>query len=157
MLSSLTSKYTWFTAAGENLQSLFLLCVRVFWGYQFMISGISKLQNISPLIEFFQELGILWPQLTAYVVAGIEAGGGALLLLGLASRLVALPLIGVMIGAYLTADFESVQTVIEDPINFIRRPPFTFLLASLMVFIFGPGKVSLDYLLAKLFGKNEKL
>lgn len=157
VLTKLRSGYEGLIAVGENLQSLFLLGVRLFWGYQFLISGVSKLKDIAPITAFFQELDIFWPQATAYAVSSIEAGCGALLLVGLFSRLAAIPLIAVMVGAYLTADFESVQTIIEDPINFIRRPPFTFLLVSLVVFIFGPGKFSLDYLLLKFFGKEQKV
>lgn len=157
MWKRLKFSYEWLAAVGDNLQSLFLLGVRLFWGYQFLIGGIAKLKDMATLIQFFQEINIFWPQVAAYAVSIIETGCGALLLIGLLSRLAAIPLIAVMLGAYMTADFESVQTIIEDPINFIRRPPFTFLMASLIILIFGPGKFSLDYLLAKIFKGKDAL
>ena len=54
--------------------------------------------------------------------------------------------------AYITADREGLMSVFSDPGKFYNADPFTFLMASLIVFIFGAGSISLDCLLqSKVF------
>src|SRR5262252_3933470 len=74
----------------------------------------------------------------------LQAGGGILLFVGLASRLIALPLAFDMMVAYLTADREALGSIFSDPGKFYNADPFTFLLASLIILAFGPGWFSLD-------------
>jgi len=93
-------------------------------------------------------LGIPAPALNAYFVSALEFGGGVLLILGLGSRLVALPLVVDMLVAYITADREALFSIFSSPDKFTAAAPYTFLIASLIVLIFGPGKVSVDALLA---------
>ena len=56
-----------------------------------------------------------------------------------------------MIVAYITADREALGQIFSDPDKFYAAAPYTFLLASLIVLIFGPGKFSLDALLTGRF------
>ncbi|MEI8365983.1 MAG: DoxX family protein [Parachlamydiaceae bacterium] len=131
-------------ATGNFLQPFFLLSVRLFWGWQFLCTGAGKLSDIGHVATFFGTLGFPFPLANAYVAAGIETVGGACLLLGLASRLMCLPLIGAMIVALLTAHTEATLGILDDPLNFVGQLPFTFLFAAIIVFIFGPGRFSLD-------------
>src|SRR5205807_4802042 len=131
------------------LQSPFLLLVRVYWGWQFWQAGWGKLQDISKPIGFFTELGIPFPVFNAWFVSLLECFGGILLILGLASRLISIPLVIDMVVAYLTADREALKSVFSEPDKFYAAAPYTFLFASLIVLIFGPGAVSLDYLIAR--------
>ena len=75
------------------LQCPFLLFVRVYWGWQFWQTGWGKLQDISKPIGFFTELGIPFPVFNAWFVSMLECVGGILLILGLASRLISIPLV----------------------------------------------------------------
>jgi putative oxidoreductase len=70
--------------------------------------------------------------------------GGALLFLGLGSRIIALPLTIDMLVAYITADREALFSIFSDPGKFYASDAYTFLFASLLILIFGPGKISLD-------------
>ena len=81
--------------------------------------------------------------------------GGILLIVGLGSRLIALPLVIDMIVAYIAADREALGQVFSNPGKFYAADPFTFLLASLIVLIFGPGKFSLDAMLAGKFSSKK--
>jgi putative oxidoreductase len=128
----------------SSLQSPFLLAVRLYWGWQFMQTGWGKLTGINRVISFFTDLGIPAPALNAYFVSALEFGGGLLLILGLGSRLIALPLVIDMIVAYITADREALLSIISNPDKFAAAAPFTFLIASLIVLIFGPGRASVD-------------
>ena|SRR5205085_6817595 len=137
------------------LQSPFLLFVRLYWGWQFWQSGWGKLQDISKAIGFFIDLGIPFPVFNAWFVASLECFGGILLLLGLASRLISVPLVVDMAVAYITADREALKSFFSEPGKFYAADPFTFLFAALLVMIFGPGLFSLDYLIARYVQKRH--
>ena len=142
--TKLAGAYQLLTRAANSLQSPFLLAVRLYWGWQLMQSGWGKLHNIAGVTEFFTSLGLPAPHFTAIAISNLELFGGALLALGLGSRLIALVLSGNMFMAYVTADREALLSVFSDPGKFYNADPFTFLLASLLVFIFGAGYFSVD-------------
>lgn len=154
-MKNLVSLYRQLIRVAESLQSPFLLIVRLYWGWQFVQTGWGKLGNIQRVVAFFTNLGIPAPALNAWFVSGLEFVGGILLILGLASRLIAVPLTIDMIVAYCTADRDALAKIFADPGKFYGADPFTFLFASLIVLIFGPGKLSLDALLSRKFGDNE--
>jgi putative oxidoreductase len=142
--------YGKFVAAAGCLQSPFLLAVRLYWGWQFFLTGKGKLMNLDKTTAFFQSLHIPLPHVNAWVVGLTECVGGLLLLAGLGARVVAALLAFDMIVAYLTADLESVKHIWADSDKFISAAPFLFLLASTIIFVFGPGAFSLDGLIKRL-------
>jgi putative oxidoreductase len=148
--------YGWFLKAANFLQAPLLLAIRLYWGWQFWQSGTGKLADISKVVKYFTDLGIPAPHFNAYFVAYLEAGGGILLILGLGSRLIALPLIVDMIMAYVKADSEALHSIFSDPGKFYNADPFTFLFAALLILIFGPGLLSLDTIIKWYRTKNEK-
>lgn len=129
--------------------SLVLLVLRLVWGWQFLTTGLGKLQNHARVTDFFTSLGIPMPGLNAWFVGGLEMVGGALLLVGLFSRPIALLLTGNMLVAYLTADRPALFGVFHDLDAFIKADPYWFLFVSVVVLTLGPGAISLDTLLAK--------
>ena len=147
--------YTLFLRAASSLQSPFLLAVRLYWGWQFHLTGHGKLADISKPIDYFGSLGIPAPAVNAWFVTLVEFVGGFLLIAGLASRPAALLLTIDMIVAYVVADREALLSIFSDPDKFMAATPFTFLFASLIILIFGPGKVSFDTLLARRRGKKQ--
>ena len=138
---------------GGWLQPVLLLLVRGWWGWSFFLTGKGKLMNLDGTTAFFTDLGIPMPKLNAILAGSTECFGGLLLLLGLGSRLVSVPLIFTMLVAYATADKEALHAILSDPDKFTGATPFLFLLACVIVFAFGPGKISLD---ALLFRKTAK-
>ena len=141
--------------AASGLQSPFLLAIRLYWGWQFLQTGWGKLSAIHKVVGFFTDLGIPAPALNAWFVSGLEFGGGLMLIVGLGSRLVALPLVIDMIVAYITADREALFSIFSSPEKFMAAAPFTFLVASLIILIFGSGKASVDALLAGRLSGRE--
>ena len=139
--------YQIFVTAADSLKSPFLLAIRLYWGWQLVQSGWGKVHNIAGVTEFFTSLGLPAPHLTAIAISNLELFGGALLALGLGSRLISLVLSVNMIMAYITADREALMSVFSDPGKFYNADPFTFLMASLVVFIFGAGSLSGDRLI----------
>jgi len=136
----------------EYLQSPFLLFVRLYWGWQLAQSGWGKLHNLSSVTDFFTSLNLPFPGQTAFFISCVEFFGGILLALGLVSRITALVLTVNMFVAYVTADREALLSVFSDPDKFYAAAPYTFLVASVLVLLFGPGKIALDALLRLLTG-----
>ena len=141
--------YELLIASGNSLQSVLLLAVRLYWGWQFIQTGWGKLGDMNKVVGFFTSLGIPFPVLNAYFVAGLEFAGGALLLVGLGSRLIALLFTADMLVAYVTADREALLSILSSPDKFYAAAPYTFLFASLLVLVFGPGRFSIDYLIGR--------
>jgi putative oxidoreductase len=137
-------------------QTPFLLFVRLYWGWQLVESGWGKLHNLDKVTEFFTSLGLPMPGQTAVLISSLEFFGGILLALGLFSRVISLMLTVNLITAYITADREALSSIFSDPDKFMAAAPFTFLFASLLVLIFGPGKIAVDTLLGRWFPVPEK-
>ena len=134
----------------ECLSDVFLLVIRLYWGWSFMVAGWGKLMNVSSTATYFASLGIPLPGVNAVLSGVVESLGGLLLLLGLGSRLVTPVLIFNMIVAYATAHTSEAKALFSHPNDFVTAPPFLHLLTSVIVLIFGPGRVSLDALWAGL-------
>ncbi len=143
--------YALLVRCANSLQSAFLLFVRLYWGWQFAVDGWGKLHNLPKVIEYFGSLGLPAPGPTAYFVSILELVGGVLLALGLGSRLIALLLTANMTVAYIAGDREALLSIFSNPDKFSAAAPFTYLMASLIVLIFGPGQFSLDRLIEHLW------
>ncbi len=138
--------YSFIIKIGSNLQSLFLLYMRVVWGHQFFITGLGKLENIQKVVDFFTSLNIPFPLFNAYLVGTIEMVGGFLLFIGFASRLTAIPLIIIMLTALSTAHVPEISNFrfLLEPLSLVKQTPYPFLITCILVFVFGPGRVSID-------------
>lgn len=145
LLCRIRTAYNLFLHGAAALQSPFLLLVRLYWGWQFADTGWGKLHHLSHVTAFFASLHIPLPGPTALFVSLLEFIGGVLLAVGLGSRVVGFLLAVDMFVAYLTTDIHALATVLSNPGNFYGDAAYTFLIASLIVFIFGAGRFSLDY------------
>ena len=141
--------YRRIASAFSSLQSVMLLAVRLYWGFQFAQTGWGKLHNLVKITGFFASLNIPLPGFTAPFVSTLELVGGILFIWGLFSRPISLLLAGNMFVAYWAADREALSAVFSDPGKFYVADPYTFLFASLMVLIFGAGFFAFDTLVAK--------
>ena len=137
------------------LRPLFLLIIRLYWGWQFFLTGKGKLMNLERTTNYFASLNIPAPKLNAIAAGSTEMIFGLLFLLGLGGRIVPLPLIGVLVVAYLTSEQPALHAFFSDPDKFLTADPFLFLFAAVIIFIFGPGKLSFDALLAKKTASAE--
>jgi putative oxidoreductase len=133
------------------LQSPLLLIIRLYWGWAFFQTGLGKLKDLDKVAGYFASLNIPLPKLNAIAAGSVECVGGLLLLVGLGTRVISVPLIFTMLVAYWTADHEALVGVFKDPDKFLEAAPFLFLFSTLIIFVFGPGKLSLD----SLFGAKS--
>lgn len=150
------SIYNSLVRVASSTQSVFLLAVRLYWGWQFAQTGWGKLQHLPKVTGFFSSLGIPVPAFSALAVSWLELIGGILLALGLGSRFIGLLLAGDMFVAYLTAGRANLLLIFSDPGKFYGDDAYTFLFASLLILIFGPGRFALDELLKQRFAAKPE-
>jgi putative oxidoreductase len=124
------------------------LLARVTLAAVFVPTGWGKLHNLEKVTAFFTELGIPAPHLNAVFVGATELVCGALLLVGLVTRFASAPIIGSMVVAILTAKRES----LEGALDVFGLEEFLFIPLCVWLMVAGPGKASLDWLLAKRLG-----
>jgi len=133
-----------FFALLSYAQSPLLLCIRVYWGWQLTQSGWGKLHNLDKVTDFFASLHMPAPATMAFFIACVEFFGGIFFALGAFSRMTSLVLTVNLTMAYIIADREALFSVFSDPDKFTAAAPFNFLVAAVLILIFGAGKLSVD-------------
>ena len=121
------------------------LLVRFVIGFVFVNTGWGKLHSLDHLIQYFTELKIPFPQIQAPFVAGIEFVCGGLVLVGLATRFAAFPLVGTMVVAIATALWPDLDGLND----LLGRAEFLYIVLLVGLIVRGAGAVSIDALLAK--------
>jgi putative oxidoreductase len=121
------------------------LVARVVLGVAFLRTGWGKIHNLDGVATFFTSLGIPAPGVHAALVAGVELGGGALLLAGLATRAAALPLAGTMVVATATAQWPQAESILD----LTATIELAYLALLVWLVQAGAGALSLDRLVAR--------
>ena len=139
----------WLISLPEQLSRYFAwlppLFARIVVGWVFMWSGWEKLSNLPQITKNFIDWGIPFPNILTPFVSGVEFFGGLLLLLGLFTRVAAVPLVVVMIVAIVSAKWDQVDSL-ETLLGF-EEVSYMALFGWLAVA--GPGPISLDRLLQR--------
>lgn len=123
--------------------------LRVVVGVVFMLHGWEKYSaGISKTTSWLESIGIPYATLAAPVLMGVELLGGALLVLGLATRFAALVLLAEMVVAFLTVHQDSGFAAAEGGYELVL-----VLAVALAGFaLAGSGATGLDRLLARRRG-----
>lgn len=124
----------------DTLSWLPPLLLRVLVGTAFVLTGWGKLHNLENVTKYFDSLGIPAASLQAPMVSAIEFVGGLLLVVGLATRVVAALLIGVMAVALLTAIIPGA----DGAGAIISSIEATYLFIFVYLAVRGAGPASLD-------------
>ena len=129
----------------RKLDWLPLLLVRLSLAAVFVPSGWGKLHDLEKVTGFFTELGIPAPHLNAVVVAVSELVCGSLLLVGLLSRLAAVPLVISMTIAIITAKRADLGGVVD----LFAVDEFIYVVMAIVMIVIGAGALSVDGLVAR--------
>ncbi len=114
-------------------------------GWVFLQSGWGKLHSLEKVVGFFTQLGIPAPEFQARLVACTELVCGALLLLGLATRIATIPLMITMVVALLTA----LKGDIHELSDLFGTAEFCYIALLLWLGVYGAGPISLDRIIAR--------
>ena len=102
------------------------------------------------MAERFTGWGIPLPAFSAALSGYTELIGWALIMLGLATRLTAMPLCINMVVAILVVNIRKVSGLDE----FVELSEPLYALCFVWLFFSGPGRVSLDHLFSALFERR---
>ncbi len=126
------------------------MLIRLLVGAVFLSEGIQKFLSPDPLgVGRFAKIGIPAPEILAPFVGIIEIGGGILLLVGLATRLAAIPLIIDMLVAILATKVPILARQDFWAMAHEARTDWSMLLGSLFLLIVGAGPWSIDARLSR--------
>jgi putative oxidoreductase len=137
-------------ALAERLSFLAPALIRLTVGVVFIQSGWGKLHSLDKITEYFASLNIPMPGLNARVASSTEFFGGILLLVGLGTRLVSLPMAFVMVIALLTAKRDEI-TGLTSLLGV--GVEWDYLVMFVVIALIGPGALSLDAIVARRFGR----
>ena len=135
----------------SHLAWLAPLFARITVGWVFLWSGWGKLNSLPQVTENFVGWGIPNAHVLAPFVSGVEFFGGLLLLVGLLSRISAGALGITMIVAIRSAKWADVDSL-ETLLGFDE---FEYLALFLWIAIAGPGVLSIDHVLQRIFGRTD--
>ena len=139
---------TLFISLTEKLKDLPPLIFRIALAYGFYDPAVKKWSNIDGIVQWFDKgLEIPFPTINAYMAAGTEAAGVALLALGLATRFISVPLMFVMVVAIATVHWENGFPAGDNGFEI----PLYYMIMLFSLVCTGAGKFSLDALIAKKF------
>ncbi len=122
------------------------LVLRVVFGGLFIWHGIDKFDTGIEMVEgAFRGWGVPAPALTAPSTAVVEVVAGAALVVGFFTRIAAMLLGVVVVGAmlYVTADLGIISS---EPMPGAERD-LAYLAGIVALIVIGPGRLSLDLLL----------
>lgn len=128
-------------SAGDRKEAYGLAILRVVVGAVFLAHGAQKLlvMGVGGLAGFFSQVGIPFPTLSAGLVTGVELLGGLALILGLFTRLAAVPLAITMAVALATVHLPA-GFFLPDGYEYV----LVLLAATTGVALTGPGALALD-------------
>lgn len=133
----------------EKLRDIPLLFLRLILAYGFFQPAMMKVKDFNGIAQWFDSMNYPFPLLSAYLAGITELLGVILLLLGLGTRIISLPLMFVMAVAifnvHWAGGFDAANNGFEIPLY--------YMLMLLTLTVFGSGRFSVDYLI-KRFSKK---
>lgn len=134
-LARINAKFDWLGA----------LFARLTLGLEFLGTGYGKLTHHEKVAAYFADLGLPAAGVQAWLVGGLEFAGGALLVLGLLTRVAALQLAAIMAVAIVTAKMDEVHDVFD----LVGLVEFAYLALLVWLAARGAGRVSVDHVIVR--------
>lgn len=126
--------------------SLLILCLRVFFGIMLMLHGFDKLINFQELSNTFPNIMGFGSYTSLMLAVFFEFCCSLFLIFGLLVRLTVLPLIATMAVAFF---------YVHDATFPAGELPFIYMVLFILIYLTGPGRYSIDFLIDKRFQKDK--
>ena len=137
--------YNKFIEGTGKLRDVPLLMFRWILALGFYEPAMMKVKNLSGVAEWFESMNYPLPMVTATLSMVTEVMGIVLLIVGLGTRLISIPMMFVMVIATLTVHLPNGFPAGD---NGFEIPLYYFLMLFALV-VYGSGKYSLDHLFNK--------
>lgn len=131
----------------DRLVSLLILAIRIVFGVLFFVHGVDKMMNFSVLSDNYPSVFGLGSYTTLMLSIFTEFCCSLFLLTGLITRIVLIPMIISMAVAF----FDIHDALLpEGELSLI------YLIVFIILFVTGPGRYSVDYILDRRFQKEKE-
>ena len=127
--------------------SFIILFVRLFFGILFFMHGLDKMMNFNELSQTYPSVLGFGSYMTLMVSIFCEFCCSLFLIFGLLVRLSLIPMILVMAVAFFDVHNATFPA---------GEPSFIYLILLIILYIAGPGRYSLDYLIDIRTQKDEQ-
>ena len=131
----------------DKVSSVLLFLIRLFFGILFFMHGLDKLTNFDQLSSTYPSVFGFGSYMTLILSVFTEFCCSLFLIFGLLTRLILLPMIVSMSVAFF---------VIHDSMMPDGELSLIYLIIFLGLYLTGPGRYSLDYLIDMNFTKQKK-
>jgi putative oxidoreductase len=136
-----------------SFESLFLLGIRLWVGWEFFKSGLLKIGSWQNTLFLFQQeyhTPLLPPAVAAVAGTAGELAFPVLLFVGVAGRLSALGLFAVNVMAVVS----YAHVLLSEGFEAALAQHYLWGFALLVLILFGPGKLSADHLIVRSVGER---
>ena len=137
--------YNKYVERAGKLRDLSLLLLRLALAIGWYEPAMMKVKNLAGVAEWFGSMNYPMPGVSASISMVTEVGGIILLTLGLGTRVIALPMMFIMVVATFTVHISNGFAAGD---NGFEIPLYYFLMLFALV-VYGSGKYSVDHLLGK--------
>ena len=127
--------------------SFFILILRVFFGVMFFLHGLDKMMNFNELSQTYPSVLGFGSYMTLMVSIFCEFCCSLFLISGLLVRLMTIPMIIAMGVAF----FDVHDAMMPE-----GELALIYFIIFIMLFLTGPGRYSIDYLIDKKFQKDKQ-
>jgi putative oxidoreductase len=137
--------YKKFVKGTEKLRDVQLLLFRFILAIGFYGPAMMKVKNLEGVAEWFGSMSYPFPMVSAILAMSTEVLGFILLTLGLGTRVIALPMMFIMVIAIFTTHISNGFAAGDNGFEI----PLYYILMLFALVVYGSGKYSLDYLLGR--------
>ncbi|MCD8081039.1 MAG: DoxX family protein [Bacteroides sp.] len=141
-------KYLFPVRPDQTSESLFLLAMRIIFGLLLMNHGIQKWSHFHELSTTFADPLGVGSTVSVSLAIFAELFCSMAFIVGFLFRLALIPMTFTMAMAFFVIHSG-------DPF-FDKELPFVYMILYIMLFISGPGKYSVDYLLRKTWDRSRQ-
>jgi putative oxidoreductase len=134
----------------ESLDWLAPLLIRIYFGYFWTETGWGKIQNLGAFTQHFVEWGIPHPHFSAVLSGYTEWIGGILIMFGLLTRMVSIPLMFNMLVAIVQVKWAKVTSIAD----FVEMDEALYMFIFFWLMMAGPGRASIDHLIWRRFAED---
>jgi len=135
-----------FETIADKGRDFALLFMRLVLAYGLWEPAKTKWADINSVADWFESIGIFAPKFNAYLAASTEMAGVFLLMFGLGTRLISIPLMVTMIVAIKTVHWEH---GFPGGSNNGFEIPLYYLIMLFSLVCYGSGRISVDHLIKK--------
>ena len=141
-------------SAGHTYSNLSRLFLRLFTGIMFLQLCIRQMLSFEQIVPTFQGFLGMSPEMSMTVLVALELLCAVCIMLGLLTRLVVLFPMALMLVAE-NIIMSSPDSITNQLFNFQPGYPVMFIGIFVFLLLAGPGKISLDYIIAAHFTESR--